>query len=180
MTSRKRLLKALTQHSYREGKFTLASGKESDFYINCKRTFLSKKYLALAADQMVKIIYKYKPQAVAGEGLGGISLASATAVRSLHPLDVVLVRKAQKDHGTKARVEMPAMDSSTINNVVLVEDVLTTGESAIKALQALQQSNIDVRAVIALVDRKEGAKERLEGMGVKVESVFKRTDFIQS
>lgn len=176
------LLNLLRKHSYKEGEFTLASGKKSDFYINCKKTFLTSRGIYLSAILMHEVIKKSFPvNAVAGEGVGGAPLAAAISMYSAYcdtNIDTVVVRKATKDHGTMVKVERPA-GLSDGSRVVLVEDVLTTGGSALRAVQALRDDGLDVIGVVALVDRLEGAHEAAKEANIEIQSLFTRLDFVK-
>lgn len=177
------LLAVLKRRSYKKGTFTLASGRTSDFYIDCKQTFLTRDGLWRAAQELEAIIGHHDVVAVAGEGVGGIPLAVAVAMysgflngRHRHP---VIVRKGTKDHGTGNRVERARDMVPDGSRVVLVEDVLTTGGSALRAVQALREDGLDVVAVVALVDRLEGAHEAANEAGVEMRALYTRLDFVE-
>jgi len=177
--AKERLLELLRKHSYREGTFTLASGRESDFYIDCKQTFLRREGLWLAAAVMSKEALNFDewPVAVAGEGVGGIPLAAAIAMCTgfIHP---IFVRKTTKDHGTEQKVERARDVIRDGSKVVLVEDVLTTGGSALRAVNALRADGLHVLGVLALVDWCEGAHVAAKEGRVEMASLFTRDDFV--
>lgn len=186
------LLEMLRRYSYKEGTFTLASGKESDFYIDCKQTIMRSDGLRMISAQLDDEIRAKFPtaSAVAGEGVGGAPLAIGVCMFSSltepfhHPyrphrwkiFQPVIIRKKTKDHGTTQRVERSKELVPKHSSVVLVEDVLTTGGSALRALEALYQVGLNPLGVIALVDRCEGAKELLGNY--KVVSLYNRTHFL--
>ena len=177
------LLEMLRRYSYRKGKFTLASGKESDFYIDCKQTFLRRSGLWSVAGELEGHIVARDAIAVAGEGVGGAPLAAAISMytvvfRQNRPLHPVIVRKQAKDHGTGHRVERVRDVVPDGSRVVLVEDVLTSGGCALKAAEALQDDGLKVVAVIALVSRREGAEELFFGQPFELVSLYKREDFV--
>jgi orotate phosphoribosyltransferase len=179
MDSRARLLELLTARSYAKKKVVLASGRESDFFIDCKQTVLSAEGHALVGDVMLDALAKLgEYDAVAGVELGGCPLASAVAQRSFQrgtPRDAIYVRKEAKDHGSKRLLEGDAhLPPGT--RVVLLEDVVTTGGSTLKALDKLDVSGHKVVGVIALVDRLEGGREAIAAR-THFESVFTRDDF---
>jgi len=179
MKEHQQLLHLLKTYSYKRGTFTLASGKTSDFYIDCKQTFLKRDGLWRAVQALQMLVKEFNAQAIAGEGVGGIPLASALCLYSGllgHALsDLVIVRKASKDHGTLQKVEHAAPGGTM---VVLVEDVLTTGGSAVRAVEAIRAAKLDPVAVVALVDRLEGADKALAKAGVERRVVFTKHDFI--
>jgi orotate phosphoribosyltransferase len=189
------LLAHLRDHAYTRGRVTLASGKTSDFYIDCKKTILRVNMLRFAGRVMNRIIYNhFKPyslqeqnvMAVAGTGVGGYPLAASVAIVSNYPhgpekvgMDMVCVRSAKKDHGTKKLVE-GAEHLPEGAGVVMVEDVTTTGGSVLGAAQALREAGLKVRLVVTLVDRLEGARENLAEAGIPLISIFTREDFVPS
>ncbi len=178
------LLEMLRERSYKEGTFTLASGKESDFFIDCKKTALSgygHKLVGMGMWSMIEKLHEVKPlDAVAGVELGGCPLASAVAMWAAcsvgEALDALYVRKQTKDHGTKALVEgcYPLRA-----RVVLLEDVVTSGGSSLKAVASLREAGCEVVAVLALVDRLEGGREALLNAGLSYRAIYTRNDFIK-
>jgi orotate phosphoribosyltransferase len=177
--SRDRLLELLTQRSYAKKRVVLASGKESDFFIDCKQTVLSAEGHALVGVVMLGALGAFPAyDAVAGVELGGCPLASAVAQRSFEsgtPHDAIYVRKDAKDHGSKRLLEGDAHLADG-TRVVLLEDVVTTGGSTLKALDKLEAAGRKVVGVLALVDRLEGGREAIEGR-TRFASVFTRNDF---
>lgn len=176
-----RLLALLTERSYAKKKVVLASGRESDFFIDCKQTVLSAEGHALVGEAMWKALagFAEKPLAVAGVELGGCPLASAVALVSYQrgaPLDAIYVRKDAKEHGSKRMLEGDTniADSS---NIVVLEDVTTTGGSTLKAIEKLRARNLRVVGVVAIVDREEGGKDAIVAAGVPFVSLYKRSDF---
>jgi orotate phosphoribosyltransferase len=169
----------LTERSYAKKRVVLASGKESDFFIDCKQTVLSAEGHALVADVMLSMLASYPAfDAVAGVELGGCPLASAVAQRSFvagTPKDAIYVRKDAKDHGSKRLLEGDVHLPQGAK-VVLLEDVVTTGGSTLKALDKLDAAGRTVVGVLALVDRLEGGREAIAAR-TRFESVFSRTDF---
>jgi orotate phosphoribosyltransferase len=178
-SARTRLLALLTERSYAKKRVVLASGKESDFFIDCKQTVLSAEGHALVAQVMLDVLAGYPAfDAVAGVELGGCPLASAVAQRSFAtgaPKDAIYVRKDAKDHGSKRLLEGDAhLPQGT--RVILLEDVVTTGGSTLKALDKLKEAGRVVVGVLALVDRLEGGREAIAER-TRFESVFSRSDF---
>jgi len=177
-----RLLDLLTKHSFQRKKFVLTSGRESDFFIDCKQTVLLAEGHALVGERMLAALgtFAEQPIAVAGVELGGCPLASAVALTShLHDraLDAVYVRKDAKEHGSKRLLEG---DSHLPDGapIVVLEDVVTTGGSTLKAIEKLRARGLRVVGVVALVDRLEGAREAITAAGVPLIALFTRLDFI--
>lgn len=186
MGARDELLELLRRDAYREGRFRLASGRESDFFIDCKRVMLTARGHRLLGEVLCDELAASGAtvHAVAGVALGGCPLASAvsltSSLRALGPdgtgWNALYVRKEAKDHGTARRVEgaSPAGPS-----VVLLEDVLTTGGSSRTAIEALRAEGFEVSRVLALVDRAEGALDALSSLGVEARALFHRSDFVR-
>jgi len=197
------LLGMLKLWGFKRGEFTLASGKTSDFYIDVRPVALSADghwKLGRLLYEMVKTFDNV--QAIAGVELGGCPLASAVSYTSA--LDRVLtgelggpqnipllpafyIRKAPKGHGMGKIVEAPfpygadEEGNVTCARVVLLEDVVTTGGSTIRAIQALREAGHNVVGVCVVVDRKEGGVGRITTeTGLTVRSLFTRSDFIRS
>lgn len=175
------LLSTLIERSYQKKRVTLASGRESDFFIDCKQSaLLGRSHVAIGAlmgNAAVSIAEHLR--AVAGVELGGCSLASAVAMHfalQSRDCDAVYVRKGAKDHGSKRLLE--GSDGIDIgSDIVVLEDVITTGGSTLKAVDILREAGFRIPGVVVLVDREEGGREALEQAGLKVESVFRRSDF---
>ncbi len=184
-SERDRLLERLRRDAYRAGTFTLASGKTSDFFVDCKKVMLTAEGHALAGACLTDAITREEAargirfDAVAGVALGGCPLASAVALVSYQRgrgLDALYVRKEAKDHGTRALIEGTAAAGA---RVALLEDVLTTGGSSRAAVDRLRDAGFVVDAVFALVDRAEGAVEHLASHDVRVTALFSRKDFVR-
>ena len=178
-----RLLELLRTHSYAKKKVVLASGRESDFFIDCKQTVLLAEGHALVGQALWKAIGSLpkRARAVAGVELGGCPLASAVALISFHeraPLDAIYVRKDAKDHGSRRLLEGNAHVPAGAP-VVVVEDVVTTGGSTLSAVRKLREGHLDVVGVIALVDRLEGARDAIEAANLPLKTLYTKEDFLQ-
>jgi orotate phosphoribosyltransferase len=176
-----RLFELLRTRSFERKRVTLASGRESDFFIDCKQAVLTAEGHALVGAVMLDALVALPScDAVAGVELGGCPLASAVALTSFQrgrPLDAVYVRKDAKDHGSKRTLEgNTRLPEGT--RIVILEDVVTTGGSTLKAAAKLKEAHYIVAGVVALVDRLEGGREAIEGDGVKLVALYTRTDFI--
>lgn len=178
---RERLLALLTDRSYAKRDVVLASGRRSDFFIDCKQTVLTAEGHALVGSVMLDALssLKVRAEAVAGVELGGCPLASAVALVSFQrgtPLDAVYVRKEAKDHGS-ARLLEGNTRLGEGSAIAILEDVITTGGSTLKCAEKLRAAGYSVAGVIALVDRSEGGREALEAAGMHVVSCYARADF---
>ena len=178
---RGRLLTLLTEKSYAKKKVVLSSGRESDFYIDCKKTALLAEGHVLVGRQLLALIREKAPEAVGVGGLtmGADPLASAVSLTSGlegKPLHAFLVRKEPKGHGTGQWIEgLPAFAPGA--KVAIVEDVVTTGASTLKAIERARSEGLVPVGAFALVDRQEGGKEAIEAAGVSVHALFVRGDF---
>jgi orotate phosphoribosyltransferase len=169
---RQQALDLLARQAYRRGRFTLASGRESEHYVNCKPVSLSGTGLALLGALLLEQV---EPQAaaVAGLTLGADPLVSAVAMRAAldgRQLDALIVRKEAKGHGTGAWLEGPLPPAGS--RVTLLEDVVTTAGSALKAVNQLRQAGYVVERVVAIVDRQEGGEAALAAAGLELRSLF--------
>jgi orotate phosphoribosyltransferase len=178
---RARLVELLRERSFERKKVILASGKESDFFIDCKQTILTAEGHALAGELLFELIRELPPaDAVAGVELGGCPLASAVSLVSFQrgkPLPAFYVRKERKDHGSAKLVEGDRSLRPGIR-VALLEDVITTGGSSLKAVDALKKVGAVVVGIAALVDRLEGGAETIKGQGIPLVSLASRRDFM--
>jgi orotate phosphoribosyltransferase len=179
--ARSRLLELLRERAFERKRVVLASGRESDFFIDCKQAVLTAEGHVLAGAAMLDALSVLGPcVAVAGVELGGCPLASAVAMTSHArgaPLDAVYVRKDAKDHGSRRQLEGSSRLPAGAR-IVLLEDVVTTGGSTLKAAAKLREAGFEVAGVVALVDRLEGGREAIEADGVKLVALFTRDDFI--
>ena len=169
---RQRLLQLLAERAYRHGSFTLASGRSSDHYVNCKPVSLSGEGLALLSARMLELV-EAEAVAVAGLTLGadplvsGVAQAAALAGR---PLDALIVRKEAKGHGTGAWLEGPLPAAGS--RITVLEDVVTTGGSSLKAVKQLREAGYTVERVVTIVDRQEGGLEAMNAAGLELRSLF--------
>ncbi len=184
MDRRARLLALLTERSFARKKVVLASGKESDFFIDCKQTALTAEGHVLCGELMLEALARLPASAaVAGVELGGCPLASAVALTSFlrpengPPRDAVYVRKEAKDHGSKRLLEGDTRLAPG-TRVVILEDVVTTGGSTLKAVEKLRAAGHAVVGVVALVDRLEGGREAIEAAGLPLVALYTRADFM--
>ena len=166
------LLPLLAQKAYRHGQFTLASGRTSDHYVNCKPVSLSGEGLALLGALMLEQV-EDTAVAVAGLTLGADPLVSAVAMRAAldgRNLDALIVRKEAKGHGTGAWLEGPLPEPGS--RITVLEDVVTTGGSSLKAVNQLREAGYQVDRVVTIVDRQEGGLEAMTAAGLELRSLF--------
>ena len=166
------LLKMLKENAYKKGEFTLSSGKTSDHYVNCKPVTLTGRGLTLASMMLLEHV---DTKVVAGMTLGADPLVSGVAVCSaldMRLVDALIVRKEAKGHGTKAWIEGREFPEGT--KVTVLEDVVTTGGSAIKAATRLRDVGYKVERVVTIVDRQEDgeASEFMESVGLELKSLY--------
>ena len=168
---KERLLQIIRERSYREGDFTLASGAKSSFYLDVKETALNPEGAFLIGALAVSVLEENNlwPHAVGGLTLGADPLATAVSLAAFangKNVAAFLVRKQAKDHGTLAWVE-GAKTFPKGAELVVLEDVATTGGSAIKAVDRLVEAGFKPMAVLTVVDRNEGARAAIEQRGLK-------------
>lgn len=176
LTLRHYLLDLFCQVAYKEGEFVLSSGQSSHYYINGKQVTLHAQG-GLAVGRSLLAIVPTEAVAIAGLTLGADPLVTAVSVvgayegRLLTPL---IVRKEAKGHGTQAYIEGPTLASDS--PVVVLEDVVTTGQSALKAVDRLRQAGYQVNHIIALVDRLQGGAELYQQQGLQFQTLFSIQD----
>ena len=169
---RQTLLQLLAGKAYRHGQFTLASGRSSDHYVNCKPVSLSGIGLALLGSLLLEQV-ESDASAVAGLTLGADPLVSAVALQAAlagRELDALIVRKQAKGHGTGAWLEGPLPPDGSV--ITVLEDVVTTGGSSLKAVTQLREAGCRVNRVVTIVDRQEGGLEALTAAGLELRSLF--------
>jgi orotate phosphoribosyltransferase len=168
-----RLEELLLARSVRRGDFVLASGERSSYYIDCRLTTMSAEGLALVGPAGLAAIRQagWRPSAVGGLTLGADPVACAIALASYAdgpPIDAFSVRKDTKTHGARRLIE----GNFTLGTrAVVVEDVITSGGSALKAIDAVKQEGGEVLGVLALVDREQGGRKRIEDAGYRVVAI---------
>lgn len=179
---RQRLKELILRYSYQKREVRLASGRMSDFYFDGKQTTLHPEGAALVGKGMLDLLQANFPEAraVGGPTLGADPIASSVSLASYHrgfPIPAFIVRKEPKGHGTMNWIE-GASHLKPGMRVVLVEDVITTGGSILKAARAVRDAGLVPLGVIVVVDREEGGREALESEGLKVLSLFKKSDLV--
>ncbi len=180
MPSDPRLTALLADRSARRGEFVLASGRRSTLYIDARLTTMSPDGLVLIGELGLAAIDAagWTPDAVGGLTLGADPVSYAIAYASQlagAPLRAFTVRKQAKQHGTGQRIEGPFRSG---DRVVVVEDVITTGGSALAAIEVVRESGAEVAGVLAVVDREEGGRAAIEAIGVPVVSLATASDVV--
>ena len=178
MNEREELKEILKSRSILKGDFTLVSGRKSTYYINGKMTSLHSRGLYLAAKMLLDLFEDQPHDTFAGPTIGADPIIGAlltlSAERGLERHGL-LVRKQPKGHGTQNMIEGRCEDGM---KVILLEDVVTTGGSLLKAAGAVESCGGTVVAIYALVDREEGATERINGAGYRFGSLFKVSELL--
>lgn len=170
------LLEMLVKYAYKEGDFTLSSGVRSTYYINGKQVTLRAEG-ALVIGRLIWQMLPKDTEAVAGLTLGADPMVSAVSIVSAlenKPIPALIIRKQPKGHGTKAYIEGCSLNSSA--KIVVLEDVVTTGKSALLAVERLEAAGYQVTEIIALVDRNQGGRELYQSQGLKFQAIFDITE----
>jgi len=180
--TRARLLELLRTRAFQEREVTLSSGLKSNFYIDCKQVSLHAEGAALIGELMFTLLEQHAPAAVAVGGLtlGADPLATATSIASFRagrPRDAFIVRKEPKAHGTAQWIESAQLAPGA--PVVILEDVVTTGASTLRAIERARLAGLNVLHAIGLVDRLEGGREAVTEEA-PLTTLFTRRDFLPS
>ncbi|MDX2183354.1 MAG: orotate phosphoribosyltransferase [Gemmatimonadaceae bacterium] len=178
MSASSALVALLARESAKTGDFVLASGRRSSLYIDARRTTMHPEGLVLIGTLGLPIVQAWGAQSVGGLTLGADPIAYAIAYASQlagQPVRAFTVRKEAKQHGTGQLIEGQYRAG---DRVVVVEDVITTGGSALKAVAALQAAGATVAGVLAVVDREEGGREALEAAGLSVHALVRAADVL--
>lgn len=175
---RTRLRDIIATKSLLSGKFTLASGKASGYFFDMKKTMFDPEGASLIGELLCDLIVQESDcKAVGGLEMGAVPIALAIAMKSQErgkPIDAFFVRKEVKDHGTAKLIDGNFTPGS---KVLVLEDVTTTGGSAMKAVAAVRAQGGKVEKIVTIVDRLEGARENLKKEGLKLISLFTNDDF---
>jgi len=177
-TRRDKLFDLLKTRAFRRGRIVLASGRESDFYFDMKPAMLDPEGAALMAELIMQELEGVEADLVGGLEMGAVPLIAPVAMKSRdfgRSLPGFFVRKAVKDHGTKKRVDGNDVAGKT---VVILEDVTTTGGSALDAVQAVREAGGTVALVLTILDRGEGADAVFADVGIEFRSLFKAQEFL--
>ncbi|MFL5464992.1 MAG: orotate phosphoribosyltransferase [Gemmatimonadaceae bacterium] len=182
MTDRSALIALLARRSAKRGQFTLASGQQSNFYIDARLTTMSPEGLSVIGPIALSVLRQtnWSVDAVGGLTLGADPISYAVSYASAgssHPVHAFTVRKEPKSHGTGKIIEGPFKRG---DRVAIIEDVITTGGSALRAIDAVRAEGGFVAGVLALVDREEGGTQTIEAAGVPVISLVSASQLLKA
>jgi orotate phosphoribosyltransferase len=179
---KKRLAELLLEKSYIEGEFTLTSGQKSDYYFDCKQTALHPEGSYLIGRLFLEMLETVEVQGVGGMTLGADPLVSAVTVLSHlsgRPLPGFIVRKQSKGHGTNKYLEGMA-NFRPGQKVALLEDVVTTGGTLIKACERVVEAGLEIVTVVCVLDREQGGKDNLRQAGYELDAIFTRDELLRT
>ena len=170
----------LIEKSVKRGSFILASGKSSDVYVDARLTTMSPEGMVLIGQLALSAIGAngWRPDSIGGLTMGAdpVSFAiSHTSALAGNPIRAFSVRKEAKSHGTANRIEGPFKSG---DNVVVIEDVITTGKSALQAIDAIEASGGNIIGVLAVVDRQDGGTEAISARGFRVHALTTIADLV--
>jgi orotate phosphoribosyltransferase len=174
---RDRLRQIIEEKSLITGRtFTLASGRTSSFFVNLKQTMLDPEGANLLADLILDVMEDHGIHNIGGLEMGAVPLVSAVCTKSFerYPVNAFFVRKGVKDHGAAQLIDGHLEEGS---EVLIIDDVVTTGGSAIQAAEAVKARGCRVSKILAIVDRQEGGRENLADRGFALISLLERRDF---
>ena len=177
---KRRLAKLLLEKSYREGEFTLSSGQKTNFYFDCRQTSLHPEGAWLIGNLFADMIRDIPAAAVGGMTLGADPLVTATSVVARQQgrlLAGLLVRKEAKGYGAKQYIEGLA-NVTPGDRVIMLEDVITSGASVLKACRRAQEASLTIAAVCAILDREEGGREAVTAAGFELKSLYTRPELL--
>ena len=181
---RAELFELIRTRSFGRGKIMLASGRESDFYFDLRPTTIHPAGATCAGELIVDALEGTNAEFVGGLEAGAIPIATSAAIASHRRggnLQAFFVRKKPKDHGAKKLVEgLPKGETLRGKNVVVVEDVTTTGGSSMQAVAALREEGANIVLVLTIVDRLEGAAESFAAEGLKFAALYTADEFLRS
>ena len=181
--ARARLRDIIHERSFGLGDIKLASGRTSNFYFNLKPSMLDAEGAALLAQLTLDALAGEKIDYIGGLEMGAVPIAGAVAQLSFMtgaPMQAFFVRKKPKEHGAKLSVEgLAPGESLRGKRVVVVEDVTTTGGSAMKAVEAAREAGAEIVFVLTIVDREEGATENFAALGLDFRAIYRASEFLK-
>ena len=177
MYDRQALVDLVRERALKFGEFTLASGKQASYYLDCRQVTLDSRGARLIGAGMLELLGDDLPQLVGGMAIGADPITAAIltlAGMQEIPLRGVMVRKEPKGHGLGKHVEGPFEAGESL---VIVEDVVTTGGSSLKAIEHCEAVGLKVRRVLAIIDRLEGGREAFAARGYELTTLLTIRDF---
>ncbi|MFQ5887232.1 MAG: orotate phosphoribosyltransferase [Candidatus Hydrothermarchaeales archaeon] len=171
MFSKSKLAELIKIKAVKTGEFILTSGKKSPYYIDLKNAYTDPKIMEMIVEGMSEAMRGEKIDRIAGIEMGGVPIATALSLKTGLPF--IIIRKRERGHGTDKRIEGELRSGE---NVVVVEDVVTTGGSIKSGIEVIREMGGRCTKVIAVVDRLEGAAENLEKVNISVESLLTLKD----
>ena len=182
MSARERLIEIIKARSFQSGvNVTLSSGRASSYYFNMKPTMLDPEGAYLIGSLTLDLLSDEQVSLIGGLEMGAVPLATSIATVShmqSRPISAYFVRKQAKDHGTKSLIEGLAQGEDIAGKrTVVVEDVTTTGGSALKAVEVVKEAGGEIVSVVTIVDRLEGADEAFSAAGVPFQALLTLDDF---
>ena len=181
---RAELFELIRTRSFGRGRILLASGRESDYYIDMRPTTVHPAGATCVGELIVDALEGIAVDFVGGLEMGAVPIATAAAIASHRrgrDIGAFFVRKKPKDHGAKKLVEgLPKGESLRGKNVVVVEDVTTTGGSSMQAIEALREEGANIVCVLTIVDRLEGASENFAKEGLELRALYTADEFLKA
>jgi orotate phosphoribosyltransferase len=180
---RKQAFDIIQRLSFLRGSFVLASGRTSNYFLDMKPTMLDPEGSSLLAELVLDKLQGTKVHSIGGLAMGAVPLVSQVAMLSHstgRPIPGFFVRKAVKDHGTRKLIDGVRKGELEGKRVAILEDVTTTGESAMQAIKAAQDAGANIALVLAIVDREEGAAEFFEKRGIAFQWLFRASELLRA
>ena len=172
--ARKRLIEIILEYGFERGVFRLTSGKLGAYYIDCRKVSLHPEGASLIGTLLLNELRGLEVDAIGGLTLGADPVVTAVAISSFqetnNPINAFIVRKEAKQHGKNQGIEGPDLTDNA--KVAIVDDVITTGGSALQAVERVESVGGQVQCILSIVDRLEGGRETMENLGYTVKSIF--------
>jgi orotate phosphoribosyltransferase len=181
LTMRKRLFDIIGRLSFLRGSFVLASGRTSNYFLDLKPTMMDPEGASLLAELVLDKLEGMKVHYVGGLAMGAVPIVSQVAMLSHQrgrPIAGFFVRKTVKDHGTMKLIDAVKPGDLAGRSIVILEDVTTTGESAMQAVKAAQDAGAKIELVLTMVDREEGATEFFENQKIPFKWLFRARELL--
>jgi orotate phosphoribosyltransferase len=181
---RAELFELIRTRSFGRGRILLASGRESDYYIDMRPTTVHPAGATCVGELICDALEGLPVEFVGGLEMGAVPVATSVAIASHRRggnLQAFFVRKKPKDHGAKKLIEgLPKGETLKGRNVVVVEDTTTTGGSSMQAVRALREEGANILLVLTIVDRLEGAKENFAAEGLELRALYTADEFLKT